>query len=122
MQTTTSLPAADLLYSDFAAEFATTRRFLERYPDGRGDFKPHDKSRNLNVLATHIADIPNRGVTVLTTEFLEVGARAGSTALDSAKELVAALDANVQKLNATLGKTDLDVLSHAWSVRHGSKV
>src|SRR5437763_10732495 len=60
-----ALSPADLLYGDFALEYANTRRMLERYPDGKGEWRPHPRSRSLAQLATHVADIIYRGVAVL---------------------------------------------------------
>ena len=42
-----------MLYSDFEAEHAATRRLLERFPDAKHDWRPHEHSRTLAELATH---------------------------------------------------------------------
>src|SRR3989442_9238065 len=70
-----SLSAAELLYGDFALEYANTRRMLERYPDGKGEWRPHPRSRSLAELGTHVADIVYRGIAVLETNRMESGAR-----------------------------------------------
>ena len=59
-----SPPVAELLYADFESEFATTRRFLERYPAGKDDWRPHPSSRALRALANHVADLPARGTMI----------------------------------------------------------
>ena len=66
----------EFLYSDFAAEHASTRRMLERFPDGKGDWRPHEKSRTLAQLATHVASILSTGALVLQTDELDLLARA----------------------------------------------
>lgn len=43
---------ADLLCPDLVVEVAGTRRMLERYPDGQGDWRPHPKSRTLTAFGT----------------------------------------------------------------------
>jgi hypothetical protein len=43
----TALSPAELRYGDFAGEYAATRRILERYPDGKGEWRPHERSRTL---------------------------------------------------------------------------
>jgi hypothetical protein len=55
-------------FADFEAELATTRRVLERFPSGKSDWRPHEKSFSLGELATHIAQLPVTGVFVLTAE------------------------------------------------------
>ena len=60
----------DALLPEFDHEMATTRRLLERVPDGEFEWKPHDKSMTLGRLAAHIANIPFwMSVTLETTVF-----------------------------------------------------
>jgi uncharacterized damage-inducible protein DinB len=57
-----------LLFMDFDGEIATTRRMLERVPEGNEDWRPHAKSRSLGDLATHIAQLPGFGILMLTLD------------------------------------------------------
>jgi uncharacterized damage-inducible protein DinB len=54
-------PAA-ALFPDVDSELSTTRRMLERVPDGKDSWKPHPKSRSLGELATHLAQLPGFGI------------------------------------------------------------
>jgi uncharacterized damage-inducible protein DinB len=117
-----ALSPAELLYDDLASEHAATRRFLERYPDGKGAWRPHEKSRTLTQLATHVADIINRGTVVLETNGMEVGVRPPLAPMDSARELTAYFDDGLAKFNAALASTDFDRLGQLWAIRHGSRV
>jgi uncharacterized damage-inducible protein DinB len=112
----------NLLYSDFEAEHAATRRLLERFPDSKHDWRPHEHSRTIAELATHVADIPNRAVAVLTTDGMEAGARKPLPPLTTAAELLAAHDAAVAAQRAALAKADLAALSSEWAVRRGDHV
>lgn len=47
--------------ADLEAEFANTRRMLERIPSDQLDFKPHEKSWTLGQLANHVTDFPYWG-------------------------------------------------------------
>ncbi|HEY6446168.1 MAG TPA: DinB family protein [Acidobacteriaceae bacterium] len=58
----------ELLAQEFQEEAASTRRMLERVPEANLTWKPHEKSMTLGRLASHVADLPNRCVTILTTE------------------------------------------------------
>jgi uncharacterized damage-inducible protein DinB len=60
-------PAA-LLFGDLEQEFATTRRMLERVPNGQDDWRPHEKSMLLDKLATHVAQLPGFGIMILTQD------------------------------------------------------
>jgi uncharacterized damage-inducible protein DinB len=49
------MPITDLLLPEFDQEMATTRKVLERCPDDKFDWKPHQKSFSIGALATHVA-------------------------------------------------------------------
>lgn len=112
----------DHLLIDLHRELATTRRVLERYPSGQGEWKPHEKSRGLLALATHVAQIPGFGATILTTPELDVMTRPPQPLDDSAEALVAAFDANVARLEDALASTDDARLNEKWTMRAGPKV
>ena len=67
----TSATPAELLFGDLAQELATTRRVLERVPDGQEDWHPHEKSMSLGRLATHLAELPAFARNVLESEELD---------------------------------------------------
>jgi uncharacterized damage-inducible protein DinB len=118
----TTLPAAELLYGDFPAEHAATRRILERYPDGKGEWRPHERSRTLAQLATHVADIVNRGVNILESDGMDVAARKPLAPMDSARDLVAHFESGLARFNAALATADLDHLAQRWALRRGGHV
>ena len=68
-----SMDPATLLFSDLDVELATTRRMLERVPDGKDDWRPHKKSRTLDELATHVAQLPGFGIMMLTRDEYDGG-------------------------------------------------
>jgi uncharacterized damage-inducible protein DinB len=61
---------ADLLLPEFDQEMATTRRVLERVPEDKFSWKPHDKSSAMGALASHVANLIKWTVdTMEKTEF-----------------------------------------------------
>ncbi len=46
------------LLHELESEAHTTRRLLERIPEGKLDWRPHPKARTLGALATHVAVVP----------------------------------------------------------------
>jgi len=61
---------AELLLPEVDQEMATTRRVLERVPNDRLAWKPHDKSSSMGELASHIVNmIKWTDVTMNATEF-----------------------------------------------------
>jgi uncharacterized damage-inducible protein DinB len=112
----------DLLFEDFDAELTSTRRVLERFPDGKGDWRPHAKSRTLAELATHVTDIPGLGATILETDELDALKRPPRTTAASAAELLERLDANAMRLRAALAAADEARLAGEWTMRAGDHV
>src|SRR5579884_2429740 len=50
---------AELFLAQLENEAASSRRVLERVPDGRNDWKPHPKSMPLGYLAALVASMPS---------------------------------------------------------------
>lgn len=67
------------LLPEFDQEMATTRKILERVPEGASDWKPHVKSMTLGRLAGHVAELPGWGVVTLTQTELDFAPKDGPT-------------------------------------------
>ena len=52
------MPLKDILLAEFDMEMDSTRRTLERVPDDKFGWKPHEKSGSLGWMAGHVATIP----------------------------------------------------------------
>jgi uncharacterized damage-inducible protein DinB len=59
---------AGMLLAEFEQEARTTRRFLERLPGDKLDWKPHAKSMSAGQLALHIARTPGQVVRMATQD------------------------------------------------------
>lgn len=68
------MKAAEILLQDFDSEMANTRRTLERVPDDKPDFKPHDKSMPLGRLAMHCATLPRFGSYIMQDDGMDLAA------------------------------------------------
>src|SRR5215471_6777902 len=53
------MPINQMMLPEFDHEMANTRKTLERVPDDKFDWKPHEKSMTLGGLATHLSNIPS---------------------------------------------------------------
>ena len=49
-------------------EAASTKRILERVPEDKFDWKPHEKSMTLGRLASHVAELPGFLNSILTMD------------------------------------------------------
>ena len=88
---------AELLLPEFEQEMATTRRVLERVPEDKFSWKPHDKSFSMGDLASHIVNtIKWTDTTMNETEFdlASVTPEQMNQAAKNRAELLAWHDAN----------------------------
>jgi uncharacterized damage-inducible protein DinB len=65
---------AEILLQDFDIEISNTRRTLERVPEGKNDWKPHEKSMPLGKLAMHCATMSLFGYYILEDDGMDLAA------------------------------------------------
>jgi uncharacterized damage-inducible protein DinB len=112
-----------LLFPDLESELATTRRMLERVPNGNNDWRPHAKSRTLGELATHLAQLPGFGILMATrNEFDGLAPRPPQPALTTSAERVRAFEDLSAQLRAILQQMTWDQANARWKLRLGDKV
>jgi uncharacterized damage-inducible protein DinB len=115
---------AELLLPEFDQEMAVTRRMLERVPDDKFSWKPHDKSSSMGDLASHITNmIKWTDPTMNQAEFdlASVPMEEMNKAATSNAELLSWFDANVAAVRPMLTRPDADYFV-PWTLRHGAKV
>src|SRR5262245_55394400 len=95
-----------ILLPEFDHEMANTRKTLERVPDDKFSWKPHEKSMTLGGLATHLANIPSWTKNTFDVDELDVAPPgAPPYRLEEAKsraEILEAFDKNVTEARAAL--------------------
>src|SRR5437764_15112423 len=99
------MPISKMILPEFEHEMASTRRTLERVPDDKFSWKPHEKSSTLGGLATHLANIPSWTAMTFDREELDISPTGERYRLEEAKsraELLEALDQNVASARAEL--------------------
>jgi uncharacterized damage-inducible protein DinB len=112
------VPIVDALLPEFDHEMTTTRKLLERVPEGKFDWKPHTKSMSLGDLATHVATIPYWGEVTLTQPDIDLGGAGRAERVKSRAELLAKFDKNVSATRAALvGKSDAELMA-PWSLKN----
>ncbi len=116
-----TVPAA-LLLEDLDQEMASTRRMLEHVPEGKGDWRPDEKSFSLTDLATHVANLPGLGVMMLETEELDALSRPPRERLETSAALLDSFDRNVERLRTTLDAATGAQMEGDWTLRAGEQV
>lgn len=68
----------DYLLAEIDAEAARSVRALQNYPDGRHDWKPHEKSLTMGYLAQMVAMIPSWAAMAITQDSMDLQPPGGS--------------------------------------------
>jgi uncharacterized damage-inducible protein DinB len=71
VQNKKTMSLIQLFLRELEMESNTTRKMLQRVPDDKYDWKPHEKSMSIRSLTTHIAELPTGISMALTTEGLD---------------------------------------------------
>lgn len=104
-------------------EAVATRRVLEQVPDGRTEWKPHEKSMPFGYLATLVATMPSWIVMMVQQDSLDFNPPGGSNWVrptpGNAAELVAALDQSVAQAKSALAATTDEHLFTGWKLLNG---
>jgi uncharacterized damage-inducible protein DinB len=115
------MPLKDTLLAEFDHEMGTTRRVLERLPDARFDWKPHEKSMSLGGLATHLSNLPNWGTTILNDASYDLAAGPPNlTGAASRADVLSHFDAAAARTRSALDKTDAE-LGVQWKLKRGDQ-
>ena len=117
IDTESQVSPAQLLYPDADSELSTTRRMLERVPDGKDDWKPHSKSRSLGELANHIAQLPGFGIMQLTQDEFEGGSRPPAPAIGSTAERLKMFDQVSGEFKRQLKSLTWERAQAPWSLK-----
>lgn len=116
----------EIFLADLAREAPITRRVLEHVPDGKFDWKPHERSMPLGYLAMMVATMPDWLGMVVQMDELDIAPKDGPKftppPLKSSADLVRALDAAVEKGRAALRGTDDAHLQTRWRLLSGGQV
>lgn len=108
----------DLFSAELEREAAATRRTLERVPDGRSDWKPHEKSMSLGRLATLVATLPSWVVTMVNQDEMDMNPTGTENhlppELSGNRALLEALDNGVAAAQAALKATTDEHLMKPW--------
>lgn len=108
------------LLPEFDQEAAGTRTTLERFPDDKLDWSPHEKSMPMASLAMHIANMLNWGTITLTQESFDFqppgSAPYHEEPVKSRAELLEKFDANVATFRAALAAASDEALMANWSL------
>ncbi|MGH9356160.1 MAG: DinB family protein [Terriglobia bacterium] len=116
---------ADAFLPEFDHEMVNTRRTLERVPEDKFAWKPHDKSTSLGRLASHVADLPGFATIIFKVDSLDMaapgGARRQPANASNRQELLAAFDKNVVEAHAAIAGAPDEAFKQKWALLRAGK-
>jgi|SRR5215813_4985689 len=96
---------SDALLPEFDHEMANTRKTLERVPDDKFTWKPHEKSSAMGALASHLANLPGWANATLDQDSFDLapgGEQVRIEQLNSTAAVLETFDSNVAKARAAI--------------------
>jgi uncharacterized damage-inducible protein DinB len=116
----------EFLRAEMDREVDRSRRALEQAPEGKYDWKPHEKSMAFGYLANMVATIPMWISMQISQDELDIAPKDGSKfeqkRLDSSAELLEALDKAAAGAREAFDKTTDDHLMTNWQLKAGGNV
>jgi len=119
------MPINQMLLPEFDVEMAKTRQTLERVPEDKFGWKPHEKSMTLVRLAGHIAEMPGWAVYTVNTDSLDVAPvnepKYEPPKINSRKDILEIFDKNVKEARAAIERASDENLGQPWTLLGGGK-
>ena len=113
------MPLSEALLPEFDHEMANTRKTLERVPDDKFNWKPHEKSFPMGALASHLANLPMWATLTIDADSFDMapqGKPFKTPELHTRQALLETFDTNVAAArNAIEGASDAE-LFQPWSL------
>ena len=115
----------DYFLAQLEREAATSRKTLERVPEGHNSFKPHERSMEFGYLAALVASMPGWIALMIDRDELNLDAPDSAgfrpVALKTNGELIASLDGAVATAKRALESTSDEHLATPWAFNIGGR-
>jgi uncharacterized damage-inducible protein DinB len=117
---------AQALLPEFEQEMAATRKVLERVPDDKLEWSPHEKSMTLGRLAAHLAELPMWTAVSLDQDEFDVNPPDGDQQWESPKPTTAAeilelFDKNSADAREKIASTGDATFFEDWTLKSGGE-
>lgn len=111
------------LTEELKQESASTKKMLQRIPEDQFGWKPHQKSRTLGQLASHVADLPAFLNSILTLDVLDF-AKGDYKPYDTKTqgELMNLFQEKLDEVLETLQNTSDEQMQAGFTIRNGDYI
>ena len=117
---------AQLLLNELDREVEASRTLLDRLPEGKWGWRPHEKSMTLGRLATHVAEIPSWSNSLLMADeidFMSPEMQAWTPReMQSKDEILAELESAAETCRVHLEATSDEDFDRDWTMKSGDQV
>src|SRR5260221_9032004 len=112
-----------MMLGEFDQEMQSTRKALERVPDDKWNWKPHEKSGTVGWLACHVATMVGWLPVTINTEELDYAPVNGPSyqppKIENRKELLAVFDKEAAEARAALASVRDQEMMKGWKLPSG---
>jgi len=109
------------MLAEFEMQAVITRRFLERLPEDKLTWKPHEKSMTAGQLAFHLASVPGGIVKFVEENPRQTRGKFEFPQPANREEILKAMDESVATVRSLLPKFDDDAMKETWRLMAGEK-
>ena len=112
---------AESLLAEFEVQVPITRRFLERLPEDKLTWKPHEKSMSAGQLAFHLAVVPAGVIRLAQNNPAQVPEFAGFPQPASRQEILAKFEETIASVRSLLPQFDDAAMRETWRLMAGAQ-
>lgn len=112
---------AQKFLEEFEVQAPITRRFLERLPEDRLTWKPHEKSMTAGQLAYHLAFVPGGVIRFVESNPAQAPAGFNFPQPASVSEILATFDDSIDAVRSVLPKFDDGAMTETWRMMAGGR-
>lgn len=115
------MPISQILLPEFDQEMTGARKTLERVPEDKFGWKPHEKSMTLGRLAQHLSEIPGWVKPTLEQDSLDFSLPYQPPPIAPRAQMLEAFDKSVAEARALMAATGDERLAEPWSLSSDGK-
>ena len=123
MNERSSMTIAESLLPEFDREMGVTRQLLERVPEAKAAWKPHEKSFCLGDLSLHVATLPTWGVATMKQVEFDVNPPGGVAytppTFESVSAVLKTFDENVKATREVIARATDGEMLVTWTLKNG---
>ena len=109
------------LLAEFETQAPVTRKFLERLPEDKLAWKPHNKSMSAGQLAYHLASVPGGAVRFVQNNPVQAPEFASFPQPASCQEILKTFEESIAAVRSLLPKYDDTAMKETWRMVAGGR-